>query len=188
MTAALRKPMTMEEFLAWEEHQETKHEFDGFAPVAMVGVREGHADIQANLIAALHNRLHGKPCRVLGSDLRVRTERTIRYPDAMVICGASNAGRTVADDPVVLFEIVSDSSSARDRVAKNFEYRTIAALQRYVIIEQTVIGAEVYSRGESWAGRVFGPGSVLSLPEVDVELPLDELYAGIAMDAIGTDG
>jgi Uma2 family endonuclease len=169
----------MEEFLEWEERQPVKYEFDGFAPVAMVGVREAHAEIQANLIAALHGRLRGSPCRVFGSDLKVRTDRTIRYPDAMIVCGPRIPDRSVSDDPVVLFEILSESSAGRDRVAKNFEYRTIPSLQRYVIIEQGAVGAEVYAREAGWAGQVYGPGAVLGLPEAGIELPLDELYEGL---------
>ena len=37
MSNALRQPMTVEEFLAWEERQELRYEFDGFRPVAMTG-------------------------------------------------------------------------------------------------------------------------------------------------------
>ena len=37
MSVAVRRPMTMEAFLAWEEGQELRWEFDGFAPIAMTG-------------------------------------------------------------------------------------------------------------------------------------------------------
>ena len=37
MNVALRQPMSLEEFLVWEERQEVRHEFDGLRPVAMVG-------------------------------------------------------------------------------------------------------------------------------------------------------
>ncbi len=49
MSLALRKPMTLPEFLQWEERQELKYEFDGFAPVAMVGITAAHSRIQRNL-------------------------------------------------------------------------------------------------------------------------------------------
>ena len=39
MNLALRKPMTLAEFLAWEERQPLRHEFDGVGPVAMTGGR-----------------------------------------------------------------------------------------------------------------------------------------------------
>jgi hypothetical protein len=37
MSIAQRRPMTVDEFLAWERRQELRYEFDGFAPVAMTG-------------------------------------------------------------------------------------------------------------------------------------------------------
>lgn len=37
MSAALRNPTTLAEFLAREERQELRYEFDGFVPVAMTG-------------------------------------------------------------------------------------------------------------------------------------------------------
>ena len=35
MKIALRRPMSLAEFLAWEKRQELRYEFDGFQPVAM---------------------------------------------------------------------------------------------------------------------------------------------------------
>ena len=37
MNIAMRKPMTLQEFLAWEDRQELRYEFDGFQPIAMTG-------------------------------------------------------------------------------------------------------------------------------------------------------
>ena len=42
--------MSLEEFLAWEERQELRWEFDGFAPVAMTGGTAEHSAIQRNMI------------------------------------------------------------------------------------------------------------------------------------------
>ncbi|MBV8523830.1 MAG: hypothetical protein JOY71_17190 [Acetobacteraceae bacterium] len=53
MNTALRKPMSLNQFLAWEERQELRYEFDGFQPGAMVGRTAAHAAIQVNLLAAL---------------------------------------------------------------------------------------------------------------------------------------
>ena len=64
MNVALRKCMTLEQFLAWEIRQELRYEFDGANPVAMNGVRVEHAIIESNLNAALRDRLKGTPCRL----------------------------------------------------------------------------------------------------------------------------
>ena len=53
----------LEEFLAWEDQEERKWEFDGTAPVATVGGTLEHAVIGGNVVAALRERLRGSPCR-----------------------------------------------------------------------------------------------------------------------------
>jgi hypothetical protein len=67
MNLAAPKPMTLAEFLKWEERQDLRYEFDGSAPVAMAGGSLAHAAIQRNLALALGSRLRGKPCQFFGS-------------------------------------------------------------------------------------------------------------------------
>src|SRR4029450_11065602 len=52
-------PMTVAEFLAWEEVQELRWEFDGSAPVAMTGGTVAHEIIPLNLVAALNTSSGG---------------------------------------------------------------------------------------------------------------------------------
>jgi Putative restriction endonuclease len=72
MNLALSKPMTLAEFLEWEERQPMRYEFDGVGPVAMSGGTALHAAIQRNLVITFGGRLRGKPCQFLGSDLKIR--------------------------------------------------------------------------------------------------------------------
>jgi len=172
--------MTVADFLAWEETQELRWEFDGSAPVAMTGGTVAHAIIQLNLTAALNARLRGTPCRAYGSNLKIRVADRIRYPDAFVSCTPVDPRATVVDDPVVVFEVLSPSTARTDRVEKMHEYWETPSIQRYVLIEQDAVSAMAFARGEeSWSGRVLWPGSVLALPEIGIELPLDELYEGL---------
>ena len=180
MSVALRKPMTAAEYLRWEECQEVRHEYDGYGPVAMAGAREAHADIQANLITSLRSRMRGHECRAYGPDTKIEVDGSYRYPDVVIISGPRDAGRVIAPNPVVVFEILSGTTAGTDRVTKYFEYRNI---QRYIIIEQTVIGAEVFARSNDWLGRVQGQGSMLELPEVGIAFPLDELFKELDLAA-----
>jgi Uma2 family endonuclease len=173
-------PMTVAEFLAWEETQELRWEFDGFAPVAMTGGTVAHEIIQNNLVIALSARLRGTPCRAFGSNLKIRVAERIRYPDAFVACTPLNPRDTVCTDPVVVFEVLSASTARIDRVEKMHEYWGTPSIKRYVLIEQDAISAMSFVRGErSWSGPVLWPGDMLALPEIGIELPLDELYEGI---------
>lgn len=68
MNVAVRKPMTVDEFLAWEASQELRFEFDGFQSVSIVDGTAAHWAIRRNLLHSLSGRLHGTPCHVHGSE------------------------------------------------------------------------------------------------------------------------
>ena len=175
--------MTLEQFLAWEERQETKNEFDGFEPVAMIGVTDAHAAIQVNLISALNLRLRGRPCRPRGSDTKVEVAGRIRYPDALVFCNPVPPDTMVIREPVVVFEILSATSTYTDLVLKNREYRATPSIQRYVVLHQDRAGATIFARkGEDWDSEALaGDDAVLRMPEIGVDIPLPELYTDVQL-------
>jgi Uma2 family endonuclease len=185
MNLALRKPMTLAEFLEWEERQPLRYEFDGIGPVAMTGGTYGHSTIQGNLATALGGRLRGKRCRFHGSDLKFQVaEGHVRYPDGMVLCSPVDRTATVVYDPVVVFEVLSPSTARDDRIVKAREYQATPSVQRYVMLEQDGVSATVYARsGETWTHEILVADSILALPEIEVELPLAELYEGIVFEA-----
>lgn len=184
MNVTLRRPMTLPEFLAWEERQELRHEFDGFRPIAMTGGTAGHEIISLNLTASLLARLRGKPCRPYGSNLKIEVMGRIRYPDAFVICSPVGRSSTVVTDPVVIFEVLSKSTARTDRIAKNLEYASIASVRRYVMLEQDQIAATMFERvGEGWVGRILAAGAVIHMPEIGIEIPLAELYDGLDLSS-----
>ncbi|MEO9188658.1 MAG: Uma2 family endonuclease [Acetobacteraceae bacterium] len=189
MNVALRKPMSVERFLAWEERQELRHEFDGLQPVAMTGGTAGHSAIQRNLLVALGTRLRGQLCQAHGSELKVAVAGSIRYPDAFVICAPIAPKDTVVRDPTVVFEILSESTANTDLIEKNAEYRATSAIQRYVILEQTHAAAIVFARkNEDWVAEIVaGADAVLRMPENGIEIPLAELYEGIGLSTTAGD-
>ena len=181
MSAILRGRMTIDEFLAWEEWQEERWEFDGFEPVAMTGGTAGHAAIQRNLITALTVRLRGKPCQAYNNDLKIMVAGAIRYPDAFVVSTPIPRSATFVADPVVVFEVLSPSTATTDHFVKNQEYRDTPSIQRYVMLEQDGPGGTVFSRiGGEWLGRVFDATAVLDMPEIGIAVPVAELYEGIS--------
>jgi Uma2 family endonuclease len=183
MSIALRKSMTLEEFLAWEEQQELRWEFDGFEPVAMTGETSEHSAIERNLILALTGCLRGKPCQVYTSNLKILVAGSIRYPDAFVVCSPVTRGTRVVTDPVVVFEVLSPSTASIDIGAKNEEYRDTPSIQRYVMLSQDRQSATVFARvANDWVGHILSGDTILSMPEIGIELPLAELYEGVALE------
>jgi len=181
MNVLARKPMSLAEFLEWEDRQELRHEFDGIGPVAMTGGTARHAAIQADITAALRTRLRGKPCQFYGSDLKIQVAGDhIRYPDGMVVCSPGAPDARVVPDPVVIFEVLSPSTSAIDRIVKAREYQATPSVKRYVMIEQDRIAATVHARAESgWSVLVLKDNDTLVMPEIGLEVPLAELYEGV---------
>lgn len=178
MSIALQKPMTLPEFLDWEEHQELRYEFDGFRPVAMTGGTARHELIGNRLRTLLTTRLDGKPCRCWGPTTKIEVKERIRYPDAHVSCVQVAPEATVIPEPVVVFEVLSPSTSRTDRIEKLREYQATPSIQRYVILEQDSIGAMVFSRrGDLWVTDVLTEADTLRMPEIDIELRLAEIYA-----------
>ena len=188
MSNALREPMTLDEFLAWEERQELRYEFDGFQPVATTGGSYAHDAVSMNLAAALVSRLRGTPCRAHGSNLKVSAEGRVRYPDAFVTCQSYGNADKFARDPVVIFEVLSPSTAGTDRIDKVREYTALSSLRRYVLLEQDRVAATVWERqGTGWVASVLTDAAVLPMPEIGVELSLAELHEGVDLTAGPTD-
>ena len=181
MNFAVRRGMTLEEFLAWDEGQEGRWEFDGFEPVAMVGGTSAHSGITINLLIALGTRLRGGQCNVYNDSLRVNVAGSIRYPDATVGCTKLPLGAQQVIDPVVVFEVLSPTTASIDLIVKPAEYRDTPSIRRYVILAQDRIAANVYEwRGGNWIGTpVTDPAAILGLPEIGISVSLAECYIGV---------
>ncbi len=180
MSQSQHKPMTAAEFLAWEAKQELKWEFDGFQPVAMNGVTVAHSIIQGNLTTMLNIRLRGNPCRPYGPDLKVEIGPKYRYPDAFVSCTPADRSATFAAEPVVIFEVLSESTAVTDRTTKLMEYRSLPSLKRYVLLEQGAALATIIMRSDTgWGIEVLDVNGTISMPEIGVEIAMTDLYDGL---------
>jgi len=189
MSVALHQPMNLAEFLVWEERQELRYEFDGVEPVAMTGGTIAHDQITFDLRTALVARLAGTRCRPLGPNVKMIADGRARYPDAMVVCHAISPTATVAGDPIVVFEVLSEGSSETDLIDKNREYRATPSIQRYVVLQQTHKAAIVFVRREDgWLSEIIsGNDAILDLPEIGIAVPLHEVYANAGLSEVGQD-
>lgn len=182
MNVALRRPMTLEEFLDWERQQDLRYEFDGIQPVAMTGGTVAHSVIGSNVFQALDARLRD-PCRAFRSDLKVVVQNQVRYPDAIVTCTPLADDADVVPEPVVLFEVLSASTKAVDQTLKAAEYLATPSVQHYVMLQQRQAEAIVLSRAEDAWGQehVSSIDAVLRLSALGIELPMAELYRRVRL-------
>jgi Uma2 family endonuclease len=183
---AVRRPMTLEAFLAWEDAQEEKHELIDGAPVPrrlrlMSGGTPEHALIAANIIHALKTRLGAGPCRPFTSDLRViMADGGLRYPDATILCRPLRKGEQSVNDPKVLFEVLSPSNSPFQLTRLLRDYQGVASVAHIALVSQDSPFVQLWTReGAGWAlAEIEGMGEHLALPAIEVTLPLAEFYDG----------
>jgi len=137
----------------------------------------------AALAGEVRLALSGKPCRVFSADARVRIEATdmTTYPDLSVVCGELE--RAPGDEramlnPVVIFEVLSDSTEAYDRGAKASHYRHIPSLREYVLVSQSERRIEVQRRNanDRWEIYEFAAGQQAALESLGIVVSLDALY------------
>lgn len=104
----------------------------------------------------------------------------------MVVCSPVNRTASVIHDPVIIFEVLSPSTSRNDRIVKAREYQATPSVQRYVMLEQDSVNAVAYARDrQGWTHEILLADSLLALPEIGVDLPLAELYEGIVFETQG---
>lgn len=180
--AALSCPTTLDAFLAWEERQAERYELVGGVVRLMSGGTGDHDQIAVNIAAALRSRLRGTGCFVHVSNLKVvaRASGAVLYPDVFVRCGAPVGRGTAAEDPVVVFEVLSDSTARHDLTRKKLAYKTIPSLRVIVYISQDEARVDLLRRGPGGAWDddrpVEGLAGRLELPEIGVSLTLAEIY------------
>ncbi|HMQ57432.1 MAG TPA: Uma2 family endonuclease [Rhizobiaceae bacterium] len=179
------KQMTVEEFFDWQERQDMNYELVHGVPVptvkAMTGASNRHDRVTVNAIVSLGNQLRGKPCRPHTADQSVRTVVGTRRPDLLIECGKPHPRSLEADDPRVVFEIMSPSTWRFDRVHKIEEYKQHPKIRVILLVDTEAPQVTVWRKVEQeWRLEKFaGLDAVVALPEIGAALPLAELYADI---------
>lgn len=181
---ARKLTFTFAEYLAQERAGEAKHELINGEIFDMAGGTIEHARLASNVGAELHAQVRGKPCAVFSADLLVRVLATgmATYPDLSVICGRIErdpADENVAVNPIILVEVLSDSTESKDRGEKFAHYRRIPSLKEYVLVSQHEPRIEVFRRNEdgSWTLSEAESGGRVKLASIDGELSVDAVYA-----------
>jgi Uma2 family endonuclease len=187
----LTSRMTEDDYLRMEEGANTKHEFRNGKIIDMAGATPAHVGIATNLAIEIGVRLKGKSCRIYGTDLRVRVNKSgsYCYPDLTVVCGPLEYARpdqqmTIVN-PRIVIEVTSPSTEAIDRGGKFTDYRRIDSLEEYFLVSQERAEVETFYRQPDgvWAigPTVVGQDQSVKFRSLGIEISLSEIYAGIEL-------
>ena len=182
--------LTLQEYLAWELSQETRHEYVHGLVLAMSGASRAHATIVMNLSALIKPKLRSSACDAFASDMKViaPNQKSCRYPDFLVTCDERDKVDPYATrHPKLIVEVVSPSTEKVDRVEKLDEYATILELDEYVLIYSQRTAVEIYRRGLDKSLSIIirhGPGDEVYFASLDLRIPMNLVYEGIDFEKI----
>lgn len=181
---------SLDDYLLWEAEQSERHEYINGEVFAMTGARDGHNTIAGNIFAALRSALRGSPCRAFIADMKLRIDaaNAAFYPDVMVTCDPRD--KTPETDlakqhPVLIVEVLSESTSAYDRGLKFEHYRHIDTLKEYLLVEQDRRHADLFRKREDdgrWVLYASGTADDVVLESVGLQLSMDTLFEDVMFE------
>lgn len=176
-------------YLAMERAATEKHIYWDGEVFAMAGASRVHNLLVAAVLRELGVRLRKATCRPSASEQRIRFPSKSRYvyPDASVTCQPVEVDPEDAEtitNPRLIVEVLSDSTEAFDRGEKFVGYRSLPSLIDYLLVSQHERRVEHYTRQDdgSWNLRTHGPGGVVRIASLSIEIPIDDLFDGVPLN------
>jgi Uma2 family endonuclease len=176
---------TADEFLRAYQGVDGKREYvRGRVVEMMINVSRNHAKLTTALTVLLAQGLDLAAYEVGAADFGVRTPDGVRFPDVFVDRAGGDGGDLVAQAPVLLAEILSPSSMARDFGEKAAEYTALPSLLHYLVLSQDEPRLWLWRRGEDGAfgspEMIAGRDESVTLDGLGLRLALADLYRAIA--------
>ena len=180
-----------EEYLELETAAESKSEYRNGLIIPMAGGTPNHNQIVVNFSTALNSALKGQPYRVFTSDLRlwIPQVRLYTYPDVMIVSGQLQLAEGRKDtiiNPLIIAEVLSESTANYDRGEKFRLYRTVPTLQEYILISQAEMHVEQFAKtaDNKWILSEYdGQDTILTLNHIQFQVILKDIYDKVEFDA-----
>ena len=189
-TSTEKRHYTPEEYLALEESAIDKSEYHDGEIILMTGGTANHNKIAGNFYKKFPSTVNTQDYETFINDVRLWIPLTRRYvyPDVMVIQGEAvyqGSNKTIVTNPLVIVEVLSDSTKDYDRGGKFLAYRSIPEFREYILIDQCSYHIEqfVKNANSKWELTEYdSEESVLTLESVEFQMPLREIYERINFD------
>ena len=172
--------MSVEEYLAFEEESEVKHEYAAGYVKAMAGARKIHEVVAGNLFAEMHRHLRGSGCNAFKGDMKLRTdfheEPVFYYPDVVVSCEEQDNLSAYLTAPKLIIEVSTEWK--RDYIEKFVSYTRIPSLEEYAIVwadEKKPI-VTIFRKETGWEPPEQHHSGPFTLKSIGLTLNLEELY------------
>ena len=185
-----------EEYLQLEELAEYKSEYHDGEILPMTGGTVKHNQIAGNFYVALKLALKKQNYRIAIGDVKlwIPLIRRFVYPDIMVIAGKINYfenRRDTITNPLIIVEVLSQSTKDYDRGDKFEYYRTLPSFQECILVSQFKVHVEhfVKTNEHQWLLSEYAQlEAKLKLSTIPVIMTLADLYDEVNFEEGSLDG
>lgn len=178
MTIAIRRPLTVEDYVVWARAQTERQrtELINGQIVAMAPERVEHGEIKLAAAIALQTAIAraGLECHALGDGMTVRIDDHTAYePDALVYCGPRLArGSIIVANPIIVVEVLSPATAHTDTSAKLIGYFKLQSVAHYLVLDPDARSVTHYARDRAPAVLTTGR---LRLDPPGLDLIIDDV-------------
>lgn len=177
-----KKLFTKDEYLLLEKRANAKHELVDGEIYAMAGAKENHVKMTGNIFRNIANHLLESPCDVYSSDMKLSAGLDCYYPDVFVKCDPDDNDPLVKEKPILIVEVLSESTKIFDRGNKLENYLGIPTLLEYALVSQKKIEVWIYRRAEEkWEVEILNENDELHFVSIDLEIPVHEFYRKVLL-------
>lgn len=144
--------------------------------------------IVSNTLIQVGEKLKNKKCLPFTSDLliHIKSNGLYTYPDISVVCGIIEKADTPFDsvtNPVMIIEVLSETTKDYDRGSKFMLYRGLPSLKEYILIDSkgaTHIEQFVKNEEDIWQLHEYqNMDDSLKIKSLDINIPLSDIYKDI---------
>jgi Uma2 family endonuclease len=172
--------MSVDDFLEWASAREGKFELLDGQPVAMSPERVRHTGAKTETYAALRGAIRraGLPCRAYVGGITVRIGHDSAFmADVLVACPPPPPDAVDIDNPLIVVEVLSPSTSGIDQSVKLEAYLSLPSLAHYLVLDPVRRVVIHYARqdGERAATRM-AHAAPLRLDPPGLEINVENLF------------
>ncbi len=167
-----------EEYLAFEDANELKHELINGILYEMSGSSKYHNVLERRLANLIEKLMGENKFEVYTEGFKVHTPNgNFFYPDVIVSIG--NTERYFTTEPVLLVEVLSETTRKFDLTDKFIQYQKFDSLKYYLCVEpeQQVIIFYFKNAAGEWLTETYTKDeSIINLPSLDISFSLKDVY------------
>jgi len=169
--------MSEEEYLRTEMISDVKREYIDGHVYAMSGAKRNHNLLAGNIFREFSNHLKNTHCNTYIADMKVKSgSKNYFYPDVVVECGDATGDEYFTESPVIIVEVLSQSTRKNDLTTKFLRYINIPTLKEYVLIEQDVVSIQVFRKSNDWKADYYCLNDAVTFESIELTLTVEDIY------------